>query len=104
MKTLYAIVLLAFVGLAILNSALKTTDQLVAPVEKASTISLDKQVLHSITGSANAYNILYDHPDNRFLIIPGPKQKDGFYNVFTVNAIEHGDGTVTGNLISTVSK
>lgn len=48
MKTLFAFVLLAFLGLAILSCSEKT-DQIVAIVEKVSTVSLDKQV-HSATG------------------------------------------------------
>ena len=99
MKTFYAIVLLAFGGLAILGCS-ESTDQLVAPVEKASTVSLEKQVLHSVTGSANTYNIIYNHPEFGKCIIPGPKEKDGFYNVITVNAIENKDGTFTGHLLS----
>ena len=55
MKTLYAIVLLAFVGLAILGCS-ESTDQLVAPVEKASALnsgSLDKKgpVINIATGN-----------------------------------------------------
>jgi len=55
MKTLYAIVLLAFVGLAILGCS-ESTDQLVAPVEKGSTVSLEKGVIHSATGSAQVFD------------------------------------------------
>jgi hypothetical protein len=99
MKTFYAIVLLAFVGLAILGCS-ETTDQVVAPVDKVSTVSLEKQVLHSITGSAHTYNILSVHPDLGNVILPGPKEKGGFYNVLTINAIIHNDGTITGGLVS----
>ncbi|MBE0538546.1 MAG: hypothetical protein IH620_02440 [Ignavibacterium sp.] len=49
MKIFYAIVLLAFVGLAILGCS-ESTDQVIAPVEKASTVILEKDVLHSATG------------------------------------------------------
>ena len=53
MKTLYALVLLTFLGLVILGCS-ESTDQLVAPVEKASTISLEKGVLHFLaTGSGH---------------------------------------------------
>jgi hypothetical protein len=103
MKTFYAFVLIAFLGLVIFGCS-ESTDQLVTPVEKMSTLntggSLEKQVLHSLTGSAHAYNILYDHPDLGLIILPGPKQKGSYYNVVTVNAIEHNDGTVTGHLLS----
>ncbi len=99
MKTFYAFVLLTLLGLVILGCS-ESTDQLVTPVDKASTVSLEKGVIHSLTGSANTYNILYDHPVLGLCIIPGPKQKDGFYNVVTVNAIEHENGAVTGHLIS----
>ena len=53
MKTLYAIVLLAFVGLAILGCS-ESTDQLVVPVEKASTVSLEKGPVINFA-SANAH-------------------------------------------------
>jgi hypothetical protein len=81
MKTLYAIVLLAFVGLAILGCS-ESTDQLVAPVEKASTVSLEKGVIHSATG-------------NLSLEMPYPEP----YRVHIVfNVIEHNDGSISGNM------
>jgi hypothetical protein len=58
MKTLYALVLLAFLGLAILGCS-DSSNPIVTPVEKASTLSsngsLDKDngIIHSVTGSAH---------------------------------------------------
>jgi hypothetical protein len=84
MKSLYAIVLLAFVGLAILSCS-ETTDQLVAPVEKVSTVSLDKGIIHSVTGSAHWRSV----------------PVTGETNVrFSFNAILHNDGTISGNLMA----
>ena len=84
MKTLYAIVLLAFLGLAILGCS-ESTDQLVAPVEKASTVSLEKgPVIRSVTGNANYWI-------------------EGKIGVLTINAHQYADETVDGvwNLVST---
>jgi hypothetical protein len=79
MKTFYAIVLLAFVGLAILGCS-ESTDQLVAPVEKASTVSLEKgPVVHSVTGNANIW--IYEK-----------------MGVLTINAHQYADETVKGNM------
>ena len=78
MKTLYAIVLLAFVGLAILGCS-ESTDQLVAPVDKVSTLSLEKGVLHSATGSAHWRTI-------------GIQSRVRF----SFSAIQHSDGSFLG--------
>jgi hypothetical protein len=105
MKTFYSLILLAFLGFAVLSCS-DTSNPIVTPVDKASTtnstgnLDKDNDVLHSLTGSAHTYNILYNDPNFGLCIILGPKQKDGFYNVFTVNAIEHKDGTITGKIIS----
>ena len=79
MKTLYAIVLLAFVGLAILGCS-ESTDQLVAPVEKASTVSLEKGVLHSASG-----NLSLEMP-----------HAEPYKCHIVFNAIEHNDGSISG--------
>lgn len=58
-------------------------------------------VRHSVTGSANTYNItLWNDYFQGYVIVPGPKEKGGFYNVFTIHAIEHNDGTVSGSFVS----
>jgi len=81
MKTLYAIVLLAFVGLAILGCT-ESTDQVVAPVEKVSTVSLDKGdgILHSATG-----NLSLEMP-----------HAEPYKCHIVFNAIEHKDGSISG--------
>jgi hypothetical protein len=84
MKTFYAIVLLAFIGLAILGCS-ESTDQVVAPVEKTSTVSLEKgPVIRSVTGNANYWI-------------------EGKMGVLTINAHQYADETVDGvwNLVST---
>jgi len=53
MKTFYAFVLIAFLGLVILGCS-ESTDQLVAPVDKASTVSLEKGPVINFA-SANTY-------------------------------------------------
>ena len=80
MKTLYAIVLLAFVGLAILGCS-ETTDQLIAPVEKVNTLSLEKGVIHSATGSAH-WRLIGTQSRVRF----------------SFNAIQHSDGSFSGQV------
>ncbi len=55
---------------------------------------------HSLTGSANSYNIVYIHPEFGTCIVPGSKEKGGFYNVQTINAIVHSNGSVTGEYLS----
>jgi hypothetical protein len=81
MKTLYAIVLLAFVGLAILGCS-ESTDQLVVPVEKVSTVSLEKGVIHSATGSAH-WKFLAGQTNIRF----------------SFSAIQHSNGEISGQVI-----
>ena len=49
-----------------------------------------------LTGSAHTYAI-YD-PGNG--ILPGPKEKGGFYNVIAVNAIDRGAGKFSGSFLS----
>jgi hypothetical protein len=81
MKSFYAIVLLAFVGLVILGCT-DATDQVVAPIEKVSTVSLEKGVIHSATG-------------NLSLEMPHAEP----YRVhIEFNAIEHSDGSISGNM------
>lgn len=81
MKTFYAFVLLTLLGLLILGCT-ESTDQLVAPVEKASTVSLEKGVIHSATGS---------------LHVEMPHEE--LYKCDIIfNAIEHADGGISGNM------
>lgn len=82
MKTFYAIVLLTFVGLAILGCS-ESTDQLVTPVEKASTVSLEKGIIHSATGSY------------LWKIDPLSGEKNTH---LSFNAVLHSNGKVTGQL------
>jgi hypothetical protein len=71
------------------------TDQMAPPV---SATGLAKGgVLHAVTGSANCYAII--DPATGF-IFPGPKQKGGFYNVVTVNAVDQGNGVYAGRFIN----
>jgi hypothetical protein len=81
------------------TSIVTPTDQTNFSASTASTLA-KSGVKHSLTGSANSYNIIYVHPEFGTCIIPGPKQKGGFYNVQSINAIEHSDGSVTGQFLS----
>ena len=54
------------------------------------------KVVHSLRGSAHAYNLLLV---DEGAIIPGPKQKGGFYNVQSIQADEYSDGTVSGKIL-----
>jgi hypothetical protein len=78
----------------------------VAPADPSSPtltspVTLSKPgVTHSLTGSANSYNIVYNHPEFGTCIVPGPKEKGGFYNVQTINATVHSSGSVTGEYLS----
>ena len=85
MKTFYAFVLLAFLGLVILGCS-ESTDQLVAPVEKVSTLSLEKGIIHSATGSAHWKTVALTGQTNF---------------KYSFSAIICNDGTVTGELVST---
>ena len=104
MKTLYAIVLLGFLGLALIGCA-DNSSPIVSPTDKDVSLnslgSLEKgRVLRSLTGSANTYNIMIDHPVLGPCIVPGPKQKGDFYNVQTIHAFEYSDGSFGGSLLS----
>jgi hypothetical protein len=84
MKTIYAFVLLAFLGLLILGCS-ESSDQLVVPVDKISSLntggSLEKGVIHSATGSAHWRVIGYQSQVR-----------------FSFSAIKHKDGSVTGQV------
>ncbi len=84
------------------NSApiLSPTEQSVA--SPGSSAALAKAgVRHSVTGSANTYNItVWSDYFQGYCIVPGPKEKGGFYNVFTLHAIEHSDGSFSGSFVS----
>lgn len=86
------------------------TDNFVVPASSAdealmspgSSTRLAKYgVKHSVTGSAHTYNITqWNEYFQTYVIVPGPKEKGGFYNVFTVHAMEMDDGTFSGSFIS----
>jgi len=84
MKTFFAFVFIGFLGLVILGCS-DATDQVVAPVDKASTVnsngSLDKDngIIHSVTGNANIW--VYEK-----------------MGVLTINARQYADETVKGNM------
>jgi hypothetical protein len=106
MKTL-SLVLLLIASMAFImmgcsdNSSPVVSSKNQAINTASSNMSLAKGgVQHSLTGSANTYNILASVPGFGNCIIPGPKEKGGFYNVFTVNAIDQGNGTVSGRFVS----
>jgi hypothetical protein len=104
MKTSYALILLAFLGLALLGCT-DNSNPIVVPNDKVAAVnslaSLEIEgIKHSLTGSANTYNVLSWNEFFGNVILPGPKEKGGFYNVFTVNAIEHRDGSFSGNVVS----
>jgi hypothetical protein len=90
MKTIYTIVLLAFLGLAILGCS-DSSNPIATTVDKASTLnftgSLDKDngILHSATGSAHWRSVPITGETN-------------FRISFT--AIQHKDGTITGELVA----
>jgi len=101
-----SVALLLAAGLSIgLMGCSQDSNPLVTPTDQprfsASAIPAQKiDCRHSLTGSAGSYNVIYVHPDFGPCIIPGPKQKGGFYNVQTINAIEHKNGSVTGQYVS----
>ena len=106
MKTLsLPLLLIASVAFVLLGCS-DNSSQLVTPSDQtnltASTSgTLAKaEIRHSLTGSANSYNIVYVHPEFGTCIVPGPKAKGGFYNVQTINAIEHSDGSFSGSYLS----
>jgi len=96
-------ILIAVVGFAIISCS-DSSDQLTNSFTEESSFNnsgiLEKEVLHFLTGSANTYNIFYQHPEFGLCIIPGPKQNGGFYNVITVNANQKRNGTFSGHFLS----
>jgi hypothetical protein len=102
-----SLALLLMASLAfVLMGCTDNSDPIVAPTGQALSspsspaVLAKTEVKHSLTGSANSYNIVYVHPEFGTCIVPGPKQKGGFYNVQTINAIEHSGGSVTGQYLS----
>jgi hypothetical protein len=77
-----------------------STDQALSS-SSSPTVLAKGGVRHSVTGTANTYNItVWSDYFQGFCIVPGPKEKGGFYNVFTLHAIEHHDGTFSGSFVS----
>jgi hypothetical protein len=105
MKSKIYVIIISALSVLFYISCSNNVPQPLAPAE--TTVSLPSAgnlakggVGHSLTGSANTYNIKYNHPDFGECYVPGPKEKGGLYNVQSFHAIEHGDGQVTGSLIS----
>ncbi len=103
MKILSCILLLVASSAFVLMGC---SDRVSAPVYPTNDISVanlptpalaKEGIVHSVTGSANAYMIV--DPVTGWLL-NGPKQKGGYYQVITVNAIDHGDGTFSGRVVS----
>lgn len=101
-----ALLLMASLALVLVGCS-DSSAPLVSPTDQSvslpgSSATLAKAgVRHSVTGTANTYNItVWSDYFQGYCIIPGPKEKGGFYNVFTIHAIEHGDGTFSGSFIS----
>jgi hypothetical protein len=86
MKTLFAIVLLAFLAFVILGCS-DISNPLVTPFDKAGAISLDKGdgILHSVTGSAHWRSVPITGETNSRI---------------SFTAIQHKDGTITGELVA----
>ena len=81
-KLMCVLVSLTFVGLVLLGCT-DSSDQLVVPVDKASTVSLEKGVIHSATGSAH-WKIVSSSGQSRVR--------------FSFSAIQHSDGSFSGQV------
>jgi hypothetical protein len=77
-----------------------TTSDQSSPLMNTNASLAKSGITHSLTGSANSYNIVYNHPEFGTCIVPGPKEKGGFYNVQTINAVVHSSSSVTGEYLS----
>jgi hypothetical protein len=96
-----ALLLMATLAVVLLgcsdNSApIASANEQVAPTTTSPGNLAKGGVVHSVTGSANTYSVF----DPAGYIWPGPKQKGGFYNVVTVNAIDQGNGIFSGRFIN----
>jgi hypothetical protein len=84
------------------NSSSLITPQDKTPSLAGSTPPLSKAgVRHSLTGSAHTYNItVWSDYFGGYCIVPGPKEKGGYYNVFTITAAEDKSGNFSGSFVS----
>jgi hypothetical protein len=106
MKTLSLVLLLAvsmtFILMGCSDSSMPTVPASGRAISSPGTpIVMSKSgVSHSLTGSAHTYNIY----DPEFGILPAPKEKGNFYNVYTINAVDQGGGKFSGSLLSQLQK
>ena len=106
MKTIsFALLLMASLAFVLMGCS-DNSGPLLAPTDQAGSsptspmVPAKVGVQHSVTGSAHTYNMEIYDPVMGWAFVPAPKQKGGVYNVVTINAIDHGDGTFSGKYIS----
>jgi hypothetical protein len=79
------------------SPVVSSTEQVMNPATApAGLAKAGRKVVHSLNGSAHAYNLFLIEEG---AIVPGPKQKGGFYNVQSIQADEYSDGSVSGKIL-----